>query len=85
MNLADTIIARVAQSVAGIHDPRDRLARQVGELQGEIRALCSALYLQPDDGDAYAPDYSDEEPLRDERYADRAAAEWAAGRMGGPA
>ena len=28
------------------------------------------------------PDYSDEEPLRDDRYADRAAADWRAGRTG---
>lgn len=39
MTRAQTIIASAAQAVAGINDPRDRLARQVGILQGEIRAV----------------------------------------------
>lgn len=42
MTRAQTIIASAAQAVAGINDPRDRLARQVGILQGENRALNSA-------------------------------------------
>lgn len=40
---ADYIITQVAQQAAMIYenqDPRDRLAFQVGMLQGKIRSLC---------------------------------------------
>jgi hypothetical protein len=40
---ADYIINEVAQNAASIYegqDPRDRLAYQVGMLQGKIRSLC---------------------------------------------
>lgn len=40
---ADYIITQVAQQAATIYenqDPRDRLAFQVGMLQGKIRSLC---------------------------------------------
>lgn len=40
---ADMIIQRAAEAVAHIDDPRDRLATQVGRLQGEIRRLCAEL------------------------------------------
>lgn len=79
MNRAQEIIASAARDVAGINDPRDRLARQVGILQGEIRALCAELEPPPlladDDNDDF-----ELEPIRDDRYADRAAANWWAGR-----
>jgi hypothetical protein len=34
------LIRAAAASVAGIDDPRDRLAQQVGYLQGVVRSLC---------------------------------------------
>jgi hypothetical protein len=40
---ADFLIECVALAVQDIHDPRDRLARQVGMLQGTIRNLCAQL------------------------------------------
>lgn len=43
---ADYIITQVAQQAATIYenqDPRDRLAFQVGMLQGKIRSLCYLL------------------------------------------
>jgi hypothetical protein len=48
---ASEIIARVAASVAHIHYPQDRLAFQVGLLQGELRKLVWLLEdaeAQPD-------------------------------------
>ena len=40
---AERIIKFCSAQVAAIDDPRDRLATQVGLLQGEIRKLCDAL------------------------------------------
>ena len=42
-DMADEIIRRASMSVLSINDPRDRLARQVGILQGEIRRVCGLL------------------------------------------
>lgn len=42
MNKANAVIASVAADVSEIHDPRERLARQVGLLQAEIRKLLPA-------------------------------------------
>jgi hypothetical protein len=45
---ADYIINEVAQNAASIYegqDPRDRLAYQVGMLQGKIRSLCYLLNI----------------------------------------
>jgi hypothetical protein len=43
MITADRIILTVSRNVEHIDDPRDRLARQVGELQGYIRTLGDKL------------------------------------------
>jgi hypothetical protein len=45
---ADYIINEVAQNAASIYegqDPRDRLAYQVGMLQGKIRSLCHLINI----------------------------------------
>jgi hypothetical protein len=45
---ADYIINEVAQNAACIYegqDPRDRLAYQVGMLQGKIRSLCYLINI----------------------------------------
>lgn len=41
--MADSILRAASRAVAGINEPRERLARQVGILQGENRSLCSQL------------------------------------------
>ena len=77
MNRARTIIASAASAVAAINDPRDRLARQVGILQGEIRALCDELDpIAPPLADEGEDDDLGQEPIRDDRFADCAAADW---------
>jgi len=49
-DMAHNIIGTIAVAVAGIHDPRDRLAAQVGRLQGMVRKLCLDLaYAQADE------------------------------------
>jgi hypothetical protein len=48
---ADYIITQVAQQAATIYenqDPRDRLAFQVGMLQGKIRNLCYLINVTSD-------------------------------------
>jgi hypothetical protein len=80
---ADFLIECVALAVQEIHNPRDRLARQVGMLQGEVRRLCAQLEAeQPQEAepDVAEPDFFDEAPIRDDRYADRAAADFEAWR-----
>ena len=39
--LAAQLLREAAESVAGVDDPRDRLAQQVGYLQGTVRTLCA--------------------------------------------
>jgi hypothetical protein len=80
---ADFLIECVALAVQEIHDPRDRLARQVGMLQGEVRRLCAQLEAEQPQGDdeSAEPDLFADEPLPDPRYADRAAADWWARRV----
>lgn len=52
---ADFLIECIALQVAEIHDPRDRLARQVGMLQGELRRVWAMFdELRPDDSEAEA-------------------------------
>ncbi len=38
---ADQLIREASEAVAGVHDPRDRLAQHVGYLQGTVRSLCA--------------------------------------------
>jgi len=42
-DMASDIIGTISVAVCGIDDPRDRLAAQVGRLQGMVRQLCSEL------------------------------------------
>jgi hypothetical protein len=85
MTRAAEIIAAVAERVAPINDPLQRLATQVGMLQGELRLLCNELddeqapAAAPQDDDG-PDDYIDDAPIPDRGYADRAAADWAAWR-----
>jgi hypothetical protein len=49
---ADYIINQIAQNAASIYesqDPRDRLAYQVGMLQGKIRSLCYLINITSDE------------------------------------
>ena len=79
---ADFLIECVALAVQDVHDPRDRLARQVGMLQGEVRRLCAQLEAEQPQGDDDPAEPDDGcEPLPDPRYADRAAANWWARRV----
>jgi len=82
---ADFLIECVALAVQDIHDQRDRLARQVGMLQGEVRRLCAQLEAEQPQGEERAgdaPDYSDEAPIPEPRFADCAAADFEARRCG---
>ena len=49
---ADYIINEIAQNATSIYegqDPRDRLAYQVGMLQGKIRSLCYLINITADE------------------------------------
>ena len=80
---ADFLIECVALAVQEIHDPIDRLANQVGRLQGLVRQLCAQLEAEQPQGEERAEAEPDDgcEPLPDPRYADRAAADWWARRV----
>ena len=79
----------VAQAFArAIQPQRDRPADEPGGCEcmvcgcvfigAEWHDKCAACVAEPTE----PPDYSDEEPVRDDRFADCAAADWWAGRTG---
>ena len=56
-NLAAQLLREAAESVAGVDDPRDRLAQHVGYLQGTVRSLCARFTgagAKPQRGCAFA-------------------------------
>jgi hypothetical protein len=51
-NYASFLIENIALAVQDINDPRDRLATQVGRLQGTVRMLCNKVEAYTDFAEA---------------------------------